>query len=105
MGGRGAKAGNVATKGKTAQTNQWKGRDLEFRNQMFGRLVSDVRYFLGNGNGSERNLWAGDVESHIKELKNLYSTFTAEQKSNLKTTAKDINDYAKRMRALKKSNK
>ena len=43
-----------------------------FDYQMLSRLKMDCNYFLGNGNGYERHLWAGDVDSQIAEMKRIY---------------------------------
>lgn len=40
---------------------------------MLGRLENDCKYFLGNGNGHEKHLWADTVEDHIKEMEKLYN--------------------------------
>ena len=43
----------------------------EFLYQMLSRLESDCKYFLGNGNGYEKHLWASNVDNQIsaKEMK------------------------------------
>lgn len=45
----------------------------EFNYMMLSRLQQDNEYFLGNGNGSENNLWAGNVKDQIKEMKKIWN--------------------------------
>lgn len=40
---------------------------------MLSRLQSDCEYFLGNGKGSERNLYYKNVPDHIAEMKRLWN--------------------------------
>lgn len=47
--------------------------DHVFTYQMLSRLQMDNDYYLGHGNRSERNLWAGNVEAQIKEMKRLWN--------------------------------
>ncbi len=43
-----------------------------FNYMMLSRLIQDCKYFLGNGNRHEKNLWAGDVNNHILEIKKIW---------------------------------
>ena len=69
-------------------------KDATFRYMMLDRLRVDCEYFLGNGNRNEKHLWAGDVERHIKLMKDLYNSF--EEKPEW-ISMKDIENYEKRM--------
>ena len=40
-------------------------KDDTFRYQLLSRMQSDVKYFLGNGNRYEPDLWAGNAKDHI----------------------------------------
>lgn len=46
----------------------------EFNYMLLSRLKMDCEYFLGNGNGSERILWAGNVNDQIEKMKELYNS-------------------------------
>lgn len=47
--------------------------DSEFLYQMLDRLKSDCEYFLGNGNGTEKYLWASTVDNQISAMKEIYN--------------------------------
>ena len=40
-------------------------KDDRFRYMLLSRMQSDVKYFLGNGNRHEPDLWAGNAKDHI----------------------------------------
>lgn len=63
---------------------------------MLGRLIRDNEYFLGNGNRSEKHLWAGDVESQISEMKKLWNELPKNSKPDW-LSMNDILDYEKKM--------
>lgn len=77
--------------------------DLEYEHDymLLGRLVSDCKYFLGNGNGYEGNLWAGSVEKQIKTMKALYNKLPKDKKPEW-LTMDDINNYEKEMKEVLK---
>src|SRR5699024_10913013 len=54
--------------------------NLEYNYMLLVRLRSDCEYFLGYGNGSERHLWAGNIDEQIAKMKELYNSFTDDQK-------------------------
>ena len=66
----------------------------DFNYQMLSRLQSDCDYFLGAGNGSERNLWAGNVADQIKEMKKLFNKLKEKPEW---LSMKDIQKYEKDM--------
>lgn len=75
----------------------------EFNYMMLGRLQSDNEYFLGNGNGNEKNLWAGNIKDQIKEMKRLMKLVKAKPEW---ISMKDIANYEKSMfKKLKEKNK
>ena len=48
--------------------------DEQFRYQMLSRLQSDVKYFLGNGNGNKNCLWGKDIRTHIEAMAAIYDS-------------------------------
>ena len=48
--------------------------DEQFRYQMLSRLQSDVKYFLGNGNGNKNCLWGKDIRTHIEAMVAIYDS-------------------------------
>lgn len=52
----------------------------KFRYQLLSRLIMDCKYFIGNGNGACKYLWAGNVEDHIKYMKGIWSGFSEDMK-------------------------
>ncbi len=61
---------------------------------MLSRLQSDCEYFLGNGKGSERNLYYKNVEEHISEMKNLWNQLVVKPEW---LSLEDINEYEDKM--------
>lgn len=76
--------------------------NLEYNYMLLDRLKQDCEYFLGNGNGSVKHLWAGDIDEQIDKMKELYNSFADDEKPEW-ITMKDINNYEKKMKALKNS--
>jgi hypothetical protein len=54
--------------------------DQTFRYQLLSRLQSDCNYYLGNGNRSKRVLWAGDETEQIITMKQLWNSFSHDDK-------------------------
>ncbi len=71
-------------------------RDKAFEYSMLGRLQSDCEYFLGNGNGYEGHLWAHTVEAQIKEMRDRWNAFEADEKPEW-LTMEQIDEYEKLM--------
>lgn len=69
---------------------------------MLGRLQQDCLYFLGNGNGREKHLWAGSVEEQISEMRKLLDRFSPADKPEW-LTLEDIDKFEKEMTLLKLS--
>ena len=87
--------------------NEWMGQRRieeettsgnEFNYQLLGRLRSDCDYFLGAGNRSERQLWAGNVADQIAKMKELWSSFPEDSKPQW-LSMEDIMQYEKDMGA------
>ena len=70
----------------------------KFNYMMLDRLRTDCEYFLGYGNGSERNLWAGNVEDQIAEMRKIYDKLPEKPEW---LSLEDIDKYEKDMLALK----
>lgn len=72
----------------------------EFNYMLLDRLKQDCEYFLGNGNGNADTLWAKDIDEQIAKMKELYNSFTDDQKPEW-ITMEDIDNYEKKMKELK----
>lgn len=72
----------------------------EFNYMLLDRLKQDCEYFLGNGNGNVDTLWAKDIDEQIAKMKELYNSFTDDEKPEW-ITIEDINNYEKKMKELK----
>jgi hypothetical protein len=68
----------------------------KFTYMMLGRLQSDNDYYLGNGNRSANNLWAGNVDAQIKEMKRLWNSLPENGKPEW-LSMEDIKEYEKEM--------
>ena len=62
--------------------------------RLLDRLRSDCEYFLGAGNRSEKNLWAGSVRAQIAKMRELYDMLPEKPEW---LTKEAIDDYAERM--------
>lgn len=69
--------------------------DPKFLYQMLSRLESDCKYFLGNGNGAEKHLWALTVDNQISAMKEIYNKL--EEKPEW-LSLEQINSYEKQMK-------
>lgn len=73
----------------------------KYNYMLLGRLQTDCDYFLGNGNGSERNLWAFSVEEQIKEMKKLWNLLPVKPQW---LSYEQIENYEKEMLLKKNDN-
>lgn len=73
--------------------------DNKFGYMMLSRLQHDNDYFLGNGSGSEKQLWAGNVEDQIKEMNKIWKEL--KDKPDW-ISLEDIADYETKMLKVKK---
>jgi hypothetical protein len=76
-------------------TNNW-------QYQMLDRLKQDCEYFLGNGNGHEKHLWALSVEEHVAEMKKIWHSFSEKPEW---LSLDEINAYERKMLEIKRSRK
>jgi hypothetical protein len=67
-----------------------------FRYQLLSRLQSDCNYYLGNGNRSKRVLWAEDETEQIITMKQLWNSFSHDDKPEW-LTWNEILDYENKM--------
>ena len=95
-------AGSVGTQGSvnaaTAEENSSAVSVFEY--QLLSRLQSDCDYFLGNGAGHEKHLWAGNVEEQIAKMQELWDGFPDDKKPEW-LSKEDIDGYAEKMLAVK----
>jgi len=64
---------------------------------MLSRLVQDCDYYLGNGNRYGKNLWAGNVDGHIEEMKRRWNNLPENAKPEW-LSMEDILVYEKKMK-------
>lgn len=70
---------------------------------LLSRLISDCEFFIGHGNGNEKSLWANDVNEQYEKMKELYNSFSIEEKPIWTCSAK-IEDLYEKMKQIKESN-
>lgn len=70
--------------------------DPRFLYQMLSRLESDCKYFLGNGGGAEKHLWALSVDNQISAMKEVYNKLIEKPEW---LSLDQINNYEKEMKA------
>jgi hypothetical protein len=68
--------------------------DYKFEYMLLSRLESDCKYFLGNGNRYEKDLWAGSVEKQIEKMKELWNLLPEKPEW---LTLERIEEYEKQM--------
>lgn len=90
----GNKIGSYGVGYEGVQSGLEESKDPEFNYQLLDRLKSDCEYFLGNGNRSEKHLWAGNVNDQIAKMKEIYNSL--EEKPEW-LTMEQINEYAEKM--------
>lgn len=80
----------------TAEVVQPNVQEHSSEYQLLDRLRADCEYFLGEGNRSEKHLWAGNVRDHILKMRELYNSLLIKP---IWLTEANIDSYAKRMAA------
>lgn len=80
----------------TAEVVQPNVQEYSSEYQLLDRLRADCEYFLGEGNRSEKHLWAGNVRDHILKMRELYNSLLIKP---IWLTEANIDSYAKRMAA------
>lgn len=63
---------------------------------MLSRLELECKYFLGNGNGAEKELWALTVDNQISAMKEIYNKLKEKPEW---LSLEQINNYEKEMKA------
>lgn len=74
----------------------------KFRYMMLSRFQADCKYFLGNGNRHNKDLWAKDPNEHIKIMKALYNSLPTPPDW---ITMKEIKNYEKELNKESKQKK
>lgn len=69
----------------------------EYQYMLLSRLKMDNEYFLGYGNGLEKNLWAGNVPGQIAEMRRLYDVLVVKPEW---LTLEQIDEYETKMTDL-----
>lgn len=85
---------NILTESIISSLNESEGREYDY--MMLNRLKSDCDYFLGHGNRNERHLWAHGVEAQINKMREIYNSFSDEDKPEW-LTAEQIDEYERKM--------
>lgn len=67
-----------------------------FNYMLLSRLVMDCKYYLGNGNGNNKILWAGNVRDQIAKMKELWYGFSQNEKPEW-LSIEQIKQYKKDM--------
>lgn len=70
--------------------------EKKFNYQMLSRLQSDCEYYLNFGNRSKSRLYYGDEKEQIQGMKDLYNSFTDNEKPEW-LTFEQILEYEKQM--------
>ena len=86
---------------ESIDTSEYTHKDSKFKYMLLDRLKQDCEYFLGSGNGAEKHLWAGNIDDQIKLMKDLYNSFSDNQKPEW-IFIKDIDNYEKQMKSYNK---
>lgn len=73
-----------------------RSKDAKFRYQLLSRMVSDCRYYLGNGRLYGPHLWAADEVGQIAYMKALWHSFPADEKPEW-LSLEDILAYERRL--------
>jgi hypothetical protein len=91
---------DVITQYLDGENNMSEGGNIKnhiFIYMMLGRLRSDNDYFLHYGNRSEKNLWAGNVNDQISEMKRLWNSLPKNSKPEW-LSMDDILEYERKMK-------
>lgn len=78
------------------ESEELANNDDEFNYRLLSRMKSDCDYYLGNGNGHDKYLWAGNVKDQIKYMRKLYNSFPEDKKPEW-ISMEDIDSYEKEM--------
>lgn len=72
------------------------GSDNELRYRVLSRCIQDCKYFLGAGSRFSKNLWGGNVQSHLLAMHVLWDSFSADEKPEW-TSLEEIEQFSKKM--------
>lgn len=67
----------------------------EYEYMLLDRLKQDCEYFLGNGNRSEKHLWAGSIDAQIAKMKEIWNKLKEKPEW---LSMEDIEKYEKEMK-------
>ena len=81
--------------------NESKNPD-EYTYMLLSRLQQDCEYFLGQGYGAEKHLWAGSVEAQITKMKELWNELPVKPEW---LSLEGIEEYEREMLEIKNSEK
>lgn len=70
--------------------------DNKFRYQLLDRMRQDCNYYLGYGNKSPRVLWSGDEKRQIEHMKDIWNSFSEDDKPEW-LTWEQILEYEEKM--------
>lgn len=70
--------------------------DDTFKYRMLSRMKMDCDYYLGNGGRHAGHLWAGEEKAHIDNMKNLWESFSNDDKPEW-LTWDEILEYENKM--------
>lgn len=73
--------------------------ETQYKYMLLDRLRNDCDYFLGYGNRQEKYLWAENIQDHITQMKELYNSFTEDEKPEW-LSMQDIEEYEKKMKGV-----
>ena len=68
----------------------------EFNYMLLDRLAQDCDYYLGNGNRHAKYLWAGNEQSQINKMRELWDAMPEDAKPEW-LTREQIDNYALQM--------
>lgn len=67
----------------------------EFKLQLLGRMQEDCKYYLGAGNKQVKNLWSGNVDDQIADMKELYLSIPKDERPDW-ISVSEINGYSEK---------
>lgn len=75
-------------------------KEDSYRYMLLDRMRTDCNYFLGNGNGNEKVLWAGNIKDHMAVMKELWDSFDSDKKPEC-LSLEELSKYENQMTVLK----
>lgn len=71
-------------------------KDDNFKLLLLGRMVSDCKYYLGNGNRNAKGLWAFNEATQINYMREIYNSLPKERRPKW-ASPEVIDDFAFKM--------